>query len=108
MQVLLQKYLKHSTTHIYASSDPNYLLKVSPEENCIFQSPNLQTFEEPRNRFRQPMKHTTNRFIAPARQAIEVGGIDYLESNPGLLKSLQIRALDSFFFSRRWPFPCSL
>jgi hypothetical protein len=55
----------------------------------------------PRNRFRQPMKHTTNRFIAPARQVIEASGIDSLESNPGLLKSLQIRALDSFFFSSR-------
>jgi hypothetical protein len=51
------------------------------------------------------MKHTTNRFIAPARQAIEAGGIDSLESNPGLLKSLQIRALDSFFFFKKMTFP---
>ncbi len=78
MQFLLQKYLTHNTSHIYASSDSNYLLKVSPdpEEYCIFQSPNLQTFQEPRNRFRQPMKHTTNRVVAPARLAIKAGGID--------------------------------
>ncbi len=56
-----------------------------------FPKPELTNLSEaqesiPRNRFRQPMKHKTNRFIAPARQAIEAGGINSLESYPGLIK----------------------
>ncbi len=34
--------------------------------------------------------------VAPARQATKAGGIDFLESILGLLKSLQIRAPGSF------------
>ncbi len=34
-----------------------------------------------------------NRVVVPARQATQVGGIDYLEKIPELLKSLKILAL---------------
>ena len=34
-----------------------------------------------------------NSVVVPARQATQAGGIDSLESIPGLLKSLKIRAL---------------
>jgi hypothetical protein len=36
----------------------------------------------------------TNRVIVPARQATKAGGIDTVELIPGLLKRLQIRALE--------------
>jgi hypothetical protein len=48
-------------------------------------------FQEPRNRFPPWRAGTTTLYDVPARQA---GGIDFLESIPGLLKRLQIRALD--------------
>jgi hypothetical protein len=36
-----------------------------------------------------------NRVVVPARQATKAGGIDSLESIPGLLKSSKILVLDS-------------
>jgi hypothetical protein len=39
------------------------------------------------------MAGTTTLFDVPARQATKAGGIDSLESIPGLLRRLQIRAL---------------
>jgi hypothetical protein len=59
------------------------------------QSPNLQTFKEPRNRFLGFLRidsGTTSRVIVTARLATKAGGIDSLESILRLLKGLQIRA----------------
>ncbi len=39
-----------------------------------------------------------NRVVVPARQATQAGGIDTLESIPGLHKSLKIPALDTYIF----------
>jgi hypothetical protein len=50
-------------------------------------------FQEPRNRFPASRAGSTTLFDVPARQATQAGRIDSLESIPGLLKSLQIRAL---------------
>jgi hypothetical protein len=48
--------------------------------------------KEPRNRFPAWRAGTTTLFDVPAHQATWGGGIDSLESIPGLLKHLQIRA----------------
>jgi hypothetical protein len=61
------------------------------------QSTTLGTFKEPRNRFQGFefwLAGTTNRVIVSARKATPVGGIDSLESIPGLLERLQILALE--------------
>jgi hypothetical protein len=50
-------------------------------------------FQEPKNRFPAWRAVTTTLFDVPARQDTWVGGIDSLESIPGLLKSLKNRAL---------------
>ncbi len=47
-------------------------------------------FNEPRNRF-QPAS-TATLFDVPTRKDTSAGGIESLESIPGLLKHLQIRA----------------
>jgi hypothetical protein len=54
-------------------------------------------FKEPRNRFSAWRAGTTTLFVVPARQASWAGGIESSESIPGLLKHLQIRALDDEF-----------
>ncbi len=49
--------------------------------------------EEPTYRFPAWRASTTSLFFVPARRATQAGGIDFSESNPGLHKRLQIRAL---------------
>jgi len=53
-------------------------------------------FKEPRNRFPAWRSGTTTLFVVLARQATWAGEIDFSESIPGLLKSLRIRALETF------------
>jgi hypothetical protein len=50
-------------------------------------------FREPRNRFPACRAGKTTILDVPASQATLAGGIDALESIPGLLERLQIRAL---------------
>ncbi len=50
-------------------------------------------FKESMNRFPASRTDATTLFVVPARQATSAGGIDSLESIPGLHKSLPIRAL---------------
>ncbi len=52
-----------------------------------------KAFKEPRNRFLVWRAIATTLLDVPTRQATKDGGIDSLESIPGLLKRLQIRAL---------------
>ncbi len=59
------------------------------------QSPICKPFKEPMNRFSVWWAGTTTIFNLPARKATYAGGIDYLESIPGLLNHSQIRAQDS-------------
>jgi hypothetical protein len=49
-------------------------------------------YKEPSNRFPAWRVGTTTLLVVPARQVIKAGGIDSLESIPGLLKRLQIQA----------------
>jgi hypothetical protein len=49
-------------------------------------------FQEPRNRFPAWRAGTTTQVNVQARLATKAGGIGFLESIPGLLKLLQIRA----------------
>ncbi len=51
-------------------------------------------FKEPMDRFPACRAGTTILSDVPARQAKKAGGIDSLESISGLLKGLQIRALE--------------
>jgi hypothetical protein len=66
--------------------------------------PEFLTFKEPRNRSKESIlpayvacrTDTITLFVIPAGKAIFSGGIDSLESIPGLLKRLQIRALSGY------------
>jgi hypothetical protein len=62
------------------------LVHCSPEP--VF----VNLFKEPRNRFPAWRPGTTTLFVVPACHATLVGEIKSLESIPGLLKRLQIRA----------------
>jgi hypothetical protein len=73
-------------------------LKVTSSLNEISTdqlSPYFKPFKAPRNRFPAWRAGTTTIFVVPAHQATQAREIDALESIPGLLKRLQIRALAS-------------
>jgi hypothetical protein len=70
----------------------------------VFHARICKLVKEPRNRFPAWRAGTTTLFDVPARQATQAGGIDSLESIPGLLKRFQIWAPEINFQNQysRW------
>jgi hypothetical protein len=90
------KYLGISILFGGHSSINKYIfLQLHADSWSLIRARIYKPFKEPRNRFPALRPRTKTLFEVPSCKATQAGGIDSLESIPGLHKRFQFRALAS-------------